>query len=72
MPDPRRGETVKALLVLKNGVRMDRKGLQRFCEQHLAAHKRPRIIEAVEGDLPRNFLGKLIRRRLRDEAVDVH
>ena len=72
VPDSRRGETVKAFLVLKNGIRMDRKALQRYCERHLAAHKRPRIFEAVYGDLPRNFLGKVIRRRLRNETVDVH
>ena len=69
VPDPQRGEIVKAFLVLNNGRPMDRKSLIRFCRQHLAAHRRPRIFEAVTGDLPRNFLGKVLRREMRDKPV---
>ena len=33
-------------------------------------HKRPKLIEVIEGDLPRNFLGKVLRRKLREAGVD--
>lgn len=70
VPDSQRGETVKALLVPRNGTRLNLKQLERFCRQHLASHKRPRIFKVVQGDLPRNFLGKVLRRRLREESVN--
>lgn len=66
VPDPQRGEVVKAVVVMKEGVRWDANQLNRYCHTHLSAHKRPRIFEQAVGDLPRNFLGKLVRRRLRD------
>ena len=31
--------------------------------------KRPRIIDVREGDLPRNFLGKVLRRQLRAQEL---
>jgi len=66
VPDPQRGEVVKALLVLNAETRLNEDRMAQFCQQHLAAHKRPRLFEAVDGELPRNFLGKLLRRHLRE------
>ena len=40
--------------------------LEHYCKEHLAAHKRPKVFEEVEGALPRNFLGKVLRRHLRE------
>jgi long-chain acyl-CoA synthetase len=68
-PDALRGEVVKAVLVLAKGGKFSRKAFNRFVGQHLSAHKRPRIVEVQTGDLPRNFLGKVIRRRLRADAA---
>lgn len=66
VPDEERGEVVKAFVVLKTGHVWDVEKLNRYCKQHLAAHRRPRLWEQVPGDLPRNFLGKVIRRELRN------
>lgn len=66
VPDEERGEVVKAFVVLKTGHAWDVDKLNRYCKLHLAAHRRPRLWEQVLGDLPRNFLGKVIRRELRD------
>lgn len=66
VPDDERGEVVKAFVVLKTGHVWDVDKLNRYCKLHLAAHRRPRLWEQVPGDLPRNFLGKVIRRELRD------
>lgn len=60
------GELVKAVLVLNPSTRFDRKAFDAFCKENLAAHKRPKLVEVVTGDLPRNFLGKVLRRQLRE------
>lgn len=60
------GELVKAILVLNPTARFNRKAFDAFCIENLAAHKRPKLVEVVSGDLPRNFLGKVLRRHLRE------
>ena len=66
VPDPVRGERVKAFLSLVPGADFDERVLQGFLADRLSRHKRPRDIEVLDGDLPRNFLGKVLRRELRD------
>ena len=65
VPDPLRGEVVKAVLTLRPGMKLVEDDLKRFLAGKLSKHKRPRNIEVLEGDLPRNFLGKVLRRELR-------
>jgi long-chain acyl-CoA synthetase len=64
VPDADKGEVVKALVVPRNGV-VDVPALEGYCREHLGKHKRPRHIEVVR-ELPRNFLGKVLRRKLRE------
>jgi len=66
VPDPQRGEIVKAFVAIDRKTRFDRRGLERFLKENLAHHKVPKVIEIIEGDLPRNFLGKVLRRKLRE------
>ena len=63
--DPQRGEVVKVVLVVENRQEFDRKAFDEFMWQHLARYKCPRIVAFADGDLPRNFLGKILRRELR-------
>jgi long-chain acyl-CoA synthetase len=63
VPDPKRGEAVKAVIVANP--HFSRTEFDAYCAQHLAKHKRPRLVEVVD-DLPRNFLGKVFRRKLLD------
>jgi long-chain acyl-CoA synthetase len=65
-PDDERGEVVKAVLVVESPKEFHRREFDEFTHSHLAAHKRPRLIDIREEDLPRNFLGKVLRRELRD------
>jgi long-chain acyl-CoA synthetase len=65
VPDPQRGEVVKALVVPKPGERLSVGALEAHCQKHLGKQKRPRQIEIVQ-ELPKNFLGKVLRRRLRE------
>jgi acyl-coenzyme A synthetase/AMP-(fatty) acid ligase len=67
MPDPERGEIVKAFVVLKAG-RAGTPQLARELQEHVkrttAPYKYPREIEFV-AELPKNAAGKLLRRVLR-------
>ena len=69
VPDGDRGELVKAVVVPKPGERFNRRAFDEFAREHLEVHKRPRIVEVVRGPLPRNPLGKVLRRVLRDQHV---
>ncbi len=66
VPDEKRGELVKAFLVMESRRLWDEDAIMAWCRKHLAAHKRPRVIEHCPDGLPRNFLGKLLRRKLRE------
>src|SRR5207249_1944942 len=68
IPDLEKGELVKALIVPQNG-HVDLAGLELHCQTHLGKHKRPRRFEIV-AELPKNFLGKVLRRRLREDQTD--
>ena len=68
VPDAERGEVVKALVVPRDGTGLDLAALERHCQQHLGKHKRPRQIEIVQ-ELPKNFLGKIQRRRIRENLT---
>ncbi|GBC97966.1 Long-chain-fatty-acid--CoA ligase [bacterium HR17] len=61
---PVRGETVKAFVVLKEGVTATEAELIAFCRDHLASYKVPREIEFVK-ELPKSAVGKVLRRELR-------
>jgi long-chain acyl-CoA synthetase len=66
-PDAERGEVIKAIVVPRAGGALDLAALENHCQQHLGKQKRPRKIEVV-AELPKNFLGKIQRRRLREAA----
>lgn len=67
VPDAYRGETVKAVVVLKPGASVDGDMLIAHCRQHLAAYKVPRLCE-IAHDLPKTLTGKIIRAQLREAA----
>lgn len=66
VPDPYRGETVKAYIVLKQGKKTTEEELNKFCREKLAAYKVPRIYE-FRDSLPKTAVGKILRRTLIDE-----
>ena len=68
VPDRERGEVVKALVVARSDSKLDVAALHAHCKLHLGKHKRPRDVEIVK-ELPRNFLGKVLRRKLRETPV---
>lgn len=66
VPDPYRGETVKAFIVPKKGRTISEEELDAFCRKHLAAYKVPRLYEFRE-ELPKTMVGKVLRRVLVEE-----
>ncbi len=63
IPDPYRGETVKAWIVLKPGETVSEADLKTFCKEKLAAYKVPTHIE-FRTELPKTTVGKILRREL--------
>lgn len=68
VPDPYRGETVKAYVVLKDNYNVSDDDLNKYCRKHLAAFKVPRIYE-FRDELPKTAVGKILRRKLVEEDL---
>lgn len=66
VPDPYRGETVKAYIVLKEGHSVTEKEMDKYARKHLAAYKVPRLYE-FRNELPKTTVGKILRRQLVEE-----
>lgn len=66
--DPYRGETVKAVVVLKAASRgrVQAGDIIEWCKTHMAAYKYPRIIEFVDS-LPKSATGKVMWRQLQEK-----
>ncbi|ARP79611.1 hypothetical protein CAL12_01390 [Bordetella genomosp. 8] len=65
--DPYRGETVKAVIVLKDDAagRISETAIIDWCKARMAAYKYPRLVEFV-ADLPRLATGKIAWRQLQE------
>ena len=63
-PDKKRGEIVKAFIILKPGKAWDEEKLREYCCQRLSKHKRPRVFEQCCEHLPLKIPGKLFPRVL--------
>ncbi len=71
MPDPYRGEAVHAYVILKpeSRGRVTENDVISFCRKNLAGYKAPRKVTFVD-ELPKTLVGKVLRRRLREDASD--
>ena len=66
VPHPKRGETVKAFIVLKPGETATEEEIIAFCKERLAPYKVPKLVE-FRTELPKSAVGKLLRRALVEE-----
>ena len=64
------GEDVTAVVVLAPGSTLDVDAVRAWARDRLAAYKVPRRIEVVD-ELPRNIVGKVLRRVVRTNLLDV-
>jgi len=63
IPDPYRGETVKAWIVLKPGESATEEEIKAWCKERLAPYKVPTHYE-FRNELPKTTVGKILRREL--------
>ena len=68
VPDGKRGETVKALVVLKPAHRgqVSEKDIMDWARERMAVYKAPRIVEFVDS-LPKSGTGKILWRELQEQ-----
>lgn len=69
IPDPYRGETVQAHVVLRPGADLTERDVIDFCRERLAVFKAPQSV-LVRSSLPKTESGKIIRRDLRNAVAD--
>lgn len=68
VPHEYRGETIKAYIVLKDGVTMTEKEVIDYCAENLTKYKVPKIVE-FRDELPKTMVGKILRRTLVEEEL---
>ena len=66
VPDPKRGETVKAFVVLKEGETATEEEIIAFCRDKMSKYKVPTTVE-FRSELPKTMVGKVLRRVLVEE-----
>ncbi|MBI2329510.1 MAG: long-chain-fatty-acid--CoA ligase [Chloroflexi bacterium] len=66
VPDEEWGEVPMCVCVVKKGETCTPEELMEFCRAHLASYKRPRAVVFCE-ELPRNPMGKVLKRVLREQ-----
>ena len=68
MPYPRCLEVPKALVVLKEGQKLNQQEIIDYYTEKLAKFKVPKVVEFVS-ELTRNLSGKVLKRELRKQAA---
>jgi acyl-CoA synthetase (AMP-forming)/AMP-acid ligase II len=57
---------VKAVIVLREGMKATEEEIIEHCKKHLASYKKPKSVDFVP-ELPKNPYGKVLRRKLREK-----
>jgi long-chain acyl-CoA synthetase len=70
IPHPKRGESIKAFVVLKQGQTLTEKEVIDYCAERLARYKLPVAVEFRE-ELPKSNVGKILRKDLRKQQEEV-
>jgi long-chain acyl-CoA synthetase len=69
-PLARGGEMVVAAVQLEAGAGLNEDALRAHCRELLAAYKVPKRIVQIE-EMPRSLLGKILRKQVKDQMVDL-
>ena len=67
--DDMRGESIRAFVVLKEGINVEPLEIKYFAREHLANFKVPQTIE-IRAALPKNRAGKIDKELLREKCSD--
>lgn len=65
LPDPTWGESIHAVVALKQGEALAEQEVIDYCKAHIASFKKPRSVEFVDR-LPRSPAGKVLKRLLKE------
>jgi len=68
VPDPYRGETVKAFVVLKENQQATAEEIIEYCQKNMAKYKVPTSVEFRQ-ELPKSHVGKVLRKILREQEM---
>ena len=71
VPDQQWGETVKAVVVLREGASATDEEIIEYCRNHLGGFELPRSVDFIPV-LPRNASGKVLKRELREPYWEGH
>jgi acyl-CoA synthetase (AMP-forming)/AMP-acid ligase II len=63
--DPKWGEAVKAVVVLKSGERATEEEIIQYCKQHIARYKAPKSVDFLS-ELPKTGSGKIFKKGLKE------
>jgi acyl-CoA synthetase (AMP-forming)/AMP-acid ligase II len=66
IPSERWGESVHAIVVLREAMTTTAEDIIAFCRGRIAGYKCPRSVEIRQGALPMNAAGKIQKARLRE------
>jgi len=69
VPDPKRGETVKAFIVKQPDIDLTEENVISFCKERLSAYKVPKMVEFID-ELPLTGVGKPMRNELRRREIE--
>ena len=71
MPDPKWGERVHCVVVLKEGSQADEAELFEWCRSKLAGYKRPKAVSIIApDDMPKTATGKILHRVLKTRMIE--
>jgi len=67
IPDPKWGESVKAIVIPKEGNEISEREIIDFCRDKISAYKKPKSVVFIKADeMPRTATGKILHRKLRE------
>jgi acyl-CoA synthetase (AMP-forming)/AMP-acid ligase II len=66
VPDEKWGESIKAIVSLREGKKATEEEIINFCKQYLASYKKPKSVEFIDA-IPKNAYGKVLKRELREK-----
>lgn len=71
VPDPKWGESVLAIVVLRAGMDASEQDIIEHCRANIASFKKPKAVEFVES-LPKSSYGKILKRELRERFSGIN
>ena len=69
VPDKQYGEEIMACIILREGESATEEEIKDFCRASMAKHKTPRYVRFVT-EFPMNAAGKILKYKMRDDAVE--